>query len=189
MITEIKNFITDEENEILMKYCTDDMISSEPTNGTPGFLIAKGTGVNPNEDEFLKNLCNKMLSYVDKTYEYVDYVLFTRYDEGGIFKAHSDFLDTSSTANVETLKTGGQREYTFLLYLNDDCDGGETNFPIINNCVKLEKNKMIYWKNTLDDGGPNILTKHESKLVTKGTKFLMSIWVRQQMVHTTKTLL
>lgn len=189
MVTEIKNFITNEENEILMNYFTDDMISSETTNGTPGFIIAKGKGIDPNKDEFLKNLCDKMLLHVGKTHEYIDYVLFTRYDEGGIFKAHSDFLDTSSNTNVEILKNGGQREYTFLLYLNDDCIGGETNFPMINNCVKLEKNKMIYWKNTLDDGGPNMLTKHESKLVTKGTKFLMSIWVRQQKVYSKKTLL
>ena len=189
MIIEIKNLISNEENEILMKYFDDNMTSSETTNGTTGFIIAKGKGVNPNGNDFLKNICNRMLSHVNKTYEYVDYVLFTRYDEGGIFKAHSDFLDTSSNINVEILKNGGQREYTFLLYLNDDCIGGETNFPMINNCVKLEKNKMIYWKNTLDSGGPNMLTKHESKLVTKGTKFLMSIWVRQQKVYAEKSLL
>lgn len=189
MITEVKNFITDEENEILMKYFTNDMQLSETSNKTSGFLIAKGTGINPNEDVFLKNLCDKMLLFVNKTYEYVDYVFFTRYDEGGIFKPHSDFLDMSSNTNIEILKNGGQREYTFLLYLNDDCVGGETNFPMINNCVKLEKNKMIYWKNTLDDGGPNMLTKHESKLVTKGTKFLVSMWVRQQKVYSEKSLL
>ncbi len=190
MITEIKNFITDEENKILMNYFNNDMVTTESTDGGRySFIIAKSKGINPAEDKFLQEIFDRMLSNIGKTYEYIDYVFFTQYDEGGIFKLHSDFLDTSSSTNISQLKNGGQREYTFLLYLNDDCIGGETNFPMINTSIKLEKNKMVYWKNTLEDGGPNMLTKHESKLVTKGTKFLVSAWIRQQKVYTNKTLL
>lgn len=190
MVTEIKNFISEEENQILREYFDlNKMYDSETTNGTPGFLIAKGRHIKPSEDVFLQNLLNRMLKVVDKTWEYVDYVNFTIYPTGGKFKAHSDFLDTSSSYNLEELQLGGQRDYTFLLYLNDDCEGGETNFSIINKKIKLERNKMVYWKNVLADGSPNFITKHESKVVTKGEKYLVGAWVKHQKVYGEKTLL
>jgi hypothetical protein len=190
MVTEIKNFISEEENQILRKYFDlNEMYDSETTNGTPGFLIAKARHIKPSEDEFLQQLLDRMLSIVDKNWQYVDYVNFTIYPTGGKFKAHSDFLDTSSAYNIEELQLGGQRDYTFLLYLNDDCEGGETNFNIINKEIKLERNKMIYWCNVLPDGSPNFISKHESKIVTKGEKYLVGVWVKHQKVYTTKTLL
>jgi len=190
MVTEIKNFISEEENQILRKYFDlNKMCDSETTNGTPGFLIAKSRHIKPSEDIFLQQLLDKMLSVVDKNWQYVDYVNFTIYPTGGKFKTHSDFLDTSSSYNIEELQLGGQRDYTFLLYLNDDCEGGETNFSVINKKIKLERNKMIYWSNVLPDGSANFITKHESKIVTNGEKYLIGIWARHQKVYTTKTLL
>lgn len=190
MVTEIKNFISEEENQILRTYFDlNKMYDSETTNGTPGFLIAKGRHIRPSEDEFLQQLLDRMLSVVNKSWEYVDYVNFTIYPTGGKFKPHSDFLDTSSAYNIEELQLGGQRDYTFLLYLNDDCEGGETNFSIINKEIKLERNKMIYWCNVLPDGSPNFISKHESKMVTRGEKYLVGAWVKHQKVYTTKTLL
>jgi prolyl 4-hydroxylase len=190
MITEIRNFITEEENIKLKTYFDlSKMTDSETTNGTPGFLIAKGRYVNPKDDEFLKNLLNRMLSYVGKDWEYVDYVNFTIYPTGGKFKPHSDFLDLSSAYNIEELQRGGQRDYTFLLYINDDCEGGETNFPMVNQKIDLEKNKLVYWCNILEDGSPNMITKHESKIVSLGEKYLVGVWVRHQKVHTKKTII
>jgi prolyl 4-hydroxylase len=188
MIKEISNYINDDENEILKKYFEKDLINFEATNSS-NFLTAEGLFVNPKDDEFLKSLLNKMLLQIDKSYEYVDYVNFMKYDVNGKFKSHYDFIDSSTKANIEDLKIGGQREYTFLLYLNDDCEGGETHFSIINKTIKPEKNKLIWWKNTLDDASQNLLTKHESKKIISGTKYLVGVWVRQQMIHTKKTMI
>jgi prolyl 4-hydroxylase len=182
MINEIKNYINDEENGKLLSYFDTDLTDFEATN-TSNYLIAEGLFVNPSTDVFLMNLVNKILSTIGRTYEYVDYVNFMKYDVNGRFKSHYDFIDTSTSSNIEDLKQGGQREYTFLIYLNEDCVGGETHFSIMNKTINPEKNKMIWWKNTLDDGSQNILVKHESKKIISGTKYLVGIWVRQQKVH------
>jgi GR25 family glycosyltransferase involved in LPS biosynthesis len=188
MITEIKNFISEEENLKLKEYFNRDLISFESTNSS-NFLVADGIFINPIEDNFLKNLLDRMLISINKDWRYVDNVNFIKYDTGGKFKSHSDFIDPTTSANLEDLKIGGQREHTFLIYLNDDYVGGETHFNLMNKTIVPEKNKMIWWKNTLPDGSQNMATVHESKKITTGIKYLFGIWVRQQMVHTIKTMI
>lgn len=188
MINELNNCISDDESIKLKKYFDTELINFESTNSS-NYLIADGLFINPKEDIFLRGILDRLLPIVGKNWKYVDYVNFIKYDEGGKFKKHSDFIDTSTQANIEDLKNGGQREHTFLIYLNDDFEGGETHFNIMNKTIKPEKNKLVWWKNTLGDGSQNIAVMHESKPILKGTKYLMAVWVRQQMIHTDKTLL
>jgi len=188
MVNEVYNIITDLDNESLMKYFDRDLENFEATNSS-NYLIANGLMVNPIDDLFLIELTNKLLSIINKDWKYVDYINFMKYEVGGRFKPHSDFIDTSTSANLEDLKKGGQREHTFLIYLNDDYEGGQTHFTLMNKTIKPEKNKIVWWKNTLNDGSQNIATTHESKKVISGTKYLVGIWVRHQPIYTTKTLL
>ena len=188
MVNEIQNFISEEENSKLKKYFDKELVNFEATNSA-NYLIADGLFVNPKDDIFLRGILDRLLPIIKKDWRYVDYVNFIKYDKGGKFKSHSDFIDTSTSANIEDLKIGGQREHTFLIYLNDDYEGGETHFNIMNRTIKPEKNKVIWWKNTLSDGSQNMATMHESKPILNGIKYLVGVWVRQQMVHTTKTLL
>lgn len=188
MVNEIQNFISEEENSKLKRYFDKELVNFEATNSA-NYLIADGLFVNPKDDIFLRGILDRLLPIIKKDWRYVDYVNFIKYDKGGKFKSHSDFIDTSTSANIEDLKVGGQREHTFLIYLNNDYEGGETHFNIMNRTIKPEKNKVIWWKNTLSDGSQNMATMHESKPILNGIKYLVGIWVRQQMVHTTKTLL
>jgi prolyl 4-hydroxylase len=188
MITEVINFINEEENLKLKNYFDAELVSFEATNSS-NFLIADGIFVNPKDDLFLKELLDRILITINKDWRYVDNVNFIKYDTGGKFKSHSDFIDPTTSANLEDLKIGGQREHTFLIYLNDDYVGGETYFNLMNKTIKPEKNKMVWWKNTLPDGSQNMATVHESKKITSGVKYLFGIWVRQQMVYTNKTLI
>lgn len=188
MVNELQNFISEEENQKLRKYFDSNLVNFQSTNSS-NYLIADGLFVNPKDDIFLRGILDRLLPIVKKDWRYVDYINFIRYDVGGKFKSHSDFIDTSSSSNLEDLKIGGQREHTFLIYLNDDYIGGETHFNLMNKTIEPKKNKVIWWKNTLMDGSQNIAVMHESKPVLEGVKYLVGVWVRQQMVHTTKTLL
>lgn len=188
MVNEVHNIITDSDNESLMNYFNRDLQNFEATNSS-NYLIANGLMINPSDDSFLLKFTDKILSIINKDWRYVDYINFMKYDVGGRFKPHSDFIDTSTSYNLEDLKNGGQREHTFLIYLNDDYVGGETHFNLMNKTIKPEKNKLVWWKNTLNDGSQNIATTHESKKIISGTKYLVGIWVRQQPIHIIKTLL
>ena len=57
------------------------------------------------------------------------------YEIGQEFKVHTDTFE--GAAFEEHTKERGQRTYTFMIYLNDVEEGGETEFPELNLVLKL----------------------------------------------------
>ena len=53
------------------------------------------------------------------------------YAIGEHYRAHVDFLHPAIPKFAEQLRTRGQRIKTCLVYLNDEYDGGHTDFPKI----------------------------------------------------------
>jgi hypothetical protein len=72
----------------------------------------------------------------------------------------------------------GHRLYTFLIYLNDDFEGGGTDFPRMNLCIKPKKGKAILFQNIDErfDLIPESL--HAGCPVTSGTKWVANKWIR-----------
>jgi prolyl 4-hydroxylase len=69
--------------------------------------------------------------------------------------------------------------YTFILCLNDDYEGGETNFPNLNKKYKLTKGDLLHF-NTLNIW--NMETKfalHGGEPVSKGEKWICNVWVHK----------
>lgn len=93
----------------------------------------------------------------------------TYYKEGDYFSLHHDM-------NIihPRLKT---RVATIIIYLSDQCEGGETNFPDINVSVKPEIGKAILFWNTRDSI-PIQESRHSGCIIKKGCK-----WIAQQWVH------
>ena len=98
-----------------------------------------------------------------------------KYSKGGEYKIHHDYFYD----NEEELSKGGDREYSFLIYLNDDFEGGETEFPQLNKKIKPEIGKGVLWKNLYEDGYPIIESEHAGLPVESGTKWILIIWIRE----------
>jgi hypothetical protein len=100
------------------------------------------------------------------------------YQPGEEFRPHYDFLDPAMPGSAEQVARFGQRVATVLVYLNDDYDGGETEFPILKWRFKARTgDALIFWN--VDAGGkPDRLTLHAGLSPTRGEKFLLSQWVR-----------
>ena len=63
------------------------------------------------------------------------------YKPGTFYKAHWDACDPKQDPRcVEDYKKGGLRFATFIIYLNDDMEGGETEFPLMNRKISIDKN-------------------------------------------------
>ena len=80
----------------------------------------------------------------------------------------------------EYVKTGGNRTHTALFYLNDDFEGGETEFPKLDIKVKPELGKLLLWTNMNDDGTLDYDSLHAGLPVIEGEKWILVIWVREQ---------
>jgi hypothetical protein len=114
----------------------------------------------------LVDILIEKLNKKDKYYNYVTVkndVTYIKYNEGGFFKSHSDYL--SITSNIV-------EEYTLLISMNEkECEGGETKFTI-NYSSKYVSKESIIPKHTLLFRKDLI---HEGLVVKNGTKEIITI--------------
>jgi hypothetical protein len=102
------------------------------------------------------------------------------YAVGQRFKAHYDFLDPNNPAYRETLARFGQRVATFLIYLNDGYQGGETSFPAISLNYSAEEGDALFFANVTQEGAPDPKTLHAGLPPTSGEKWVFSQWIRDR---------
>jgi prolyl 4-hydroxylase len=93
-----------------------------------------------------------------------------RYAPGEQYHQHSDALP--GVAPME------QRVLTFLVYLDEDYDGGETRFPMPSIDVRGRTGDGLLFRNASADGAPDPRSVHAGLPVTRGVKHLASRWIR-----------
>jgi len=103
-------------------------------------------------------------------------VSIIKYEEGGEYKPHHDYYtDLRQARNPEM----GNRWKTAILYLNDNYEGGETQFPSLDVTISGKQGDVLTWTNLNKNGSPNTDTLHAGLPVTKGTKYIVVTWIRQ----------
>jgi prolyl 4-hydroxylase len=99
------------------------------------------------------------------------------YKPGEEYRPHFDFI-TQSEKHALELQVAGQRTTTVLIYLNDDYEGGETEFPELDWRFKGKTGDALVFWNTTPEGLPDPQTQHAGLAPTRGEKWLFSKWVR-----------
>lgn len=103
------------------------------------------------------------------------------YAPGQEIANHYDFVDPDSTADYAgEVARNGQRMITFLVYLNDDYEGGETDFPRLGIHYKGRTGDGLYFVNTLPDQAPDRRTLHAGRPPLRGEKWLVTQFVRSR---------
>lgn len=105
------------------------------------------------------------------------------YAVGQVFHQHCDFLDPAQAGYAQELATFGQRAATFLIYLNDDFDGGETAFPLLDWSFRGRKGDALFFWNISTTGEVERKLLHAGRPPTRGEKWLFSQWAREQPVE------
>lgn len=100
------------------------------------------------------------------------------YAPGEEFKPHFDFLDIAQPGHAAAAASGGQRVVTFLAYLNEGYEGGETAFPSLGWRYKGRTGDALFFYNATPDGAPDRRTLHAGTPTARGEKFLLSQWIR-----------
>jgi prolyl 4-hydroxylase len=103
-----------------------------------------------------------------------------RYAVGEEFRPHHDFLDPNQPGTAADLARRGQRIATFLVYLNDDFEGGETAFPKAGISHRGSTGDALFFANITPQGAPDPLTLHAGTPPTKGEKWIFSQWIRDR---------
>src|SRR5690606_8519125 len=93
---------------------------------------------------------------------------------------HFDFIDPQTPHYEREVAEKGQRVITFLLYLNDDYAGGDTEMTELGISHKGRCGEGLFFVNALDDGAPDLRTLHAGRPPARGEKWVVSQFIRSR---------
>ena len=99
------------------------------------------------------------------------------YDVGQQITPHFDFIDANAADYTQQIQEYGQRMVTFLLYLNDDYEGGETTFPELGIVNRGHTGSGLYFINAHSDLSPDRRMLHTGTPPTRGEKWIVSQFI------------
>lgn len=102
------------------------------------------------------------------------------YAEGEEITEHYDFVDPNIPNYEEEVRQKGQRIVTFLLYLNDDYEAGETQFCKLGISHKGQCGEGLFFVNSHSDGSSDVRTLHAGRPPQRGEKWIVSQFVRDR---------
>lgn len=112
------------------------------------------------------NACIAAASGTDKAWG--EPLTILRYRPGQQYRPHHD------------AGKGAARHWTALIWLNDDYEGGETDFPDLGVRVKGGVGDLLLFHNVVADGAHDARMMHAGLPVTRGVKWMASRWIRGQ---------
>ncbi len=104
------------------------------------------------------------------------------YDPGEKFEDHFDFVNPTSPNYASELARQGQRRMTFLIYLNEEYEGGETDFPRLSLRHRGTRREGLCFVNAAPDGSPDTRMLHAGLPPARGEKWIASQFVRSRRV-------
>ena len=93
---------------------------------------------------------------------------------------HHDFFHPSEPYWDEMQRTGGQRTWTAMVFLNVPEGGGQTEFSNAGVKVTPRTGNLLAWNNLQADGEPNFYSMHQGCPVTAGVKYIITKWFRER---------
>ena len=183
MILE-KGFLSAELCDRLVKYASEQLSAnletiSSNTQDESGYLKTEKTldrvcervelgskqdVINRWVEKIFENYLPKKIKRKTKSHSPPDLM---RYDVGGFYKRHSDSeVFNTATGRWERVI---DRDYSLLLYLNDDFEGGAVHFTLFNYTYKPSKGDLLLFPS-------NHLYLHEAQAVESGVRFVIVSW-------------
>jgi prolyl 4-hydroxylase len=101
------------------------------------------------------------------------------YSLGQEIKAHYDSLYDEAHPYGREGTYQGDRLATFLMYLNDDYEGGELEFVKVGFSHKGKTGDGIFFA-SMREGKPDRKSLHAAKPITRGEKYILSQWIHDR---------
>ena len=125
----------------------------------------------------------RMSQLIELPVPWLEAAMMLHYAPGEEFLPHLDFMDTALPGPAADVAERGQRVLTFLVSLNDEYEGGETEFTELGRRWKGRTGGGLFFWNVEPDGRPDPRTRHAGLPPTNGEKWLLSQWVRARLVR------
>jgi prolyl 4-hydroxylase len=177
----IDGFLSPEECKQLIEISKPKLERSFVVNGKNGFSIDDtrtstsahlGIGNYDLVDKIGKRAC-KFLGVPDS---YLEPIQVVSYKPGQEYKSHYDYFMPD---RIKFEKS--QRTDTLFVYLNDEFEGGATDFPKLDRQIRGKVGQAIWWRNAPDGiGSEDSRLLHGGLPPTSGRKWGCNIWIRDR---------
>jgi Rps23 Pro-64 3,4-dihydroxylase Tpa1-like proline 4-hydroxylase len=159
----IKGFLTPEDCNTLINYNSE--FTQSLFVGSSNNINSVTKLINKNSYEIssiLKKFSEKFPIHKEKFED----LRVVKYTKGGFIPVHTDY----GSSNIRT--------HTILMYLNENYEGGETEFPNLNKQFKLNTGDILYFPNYDSHGNPTVLALHQGNVVKSGEKLICNLWIK-----------
>jgi prolyl 4-hydroxylase len=182
-IGTVDQFLSQEECEALMEVADENLRPSfisdlNDTNKVSSYRTSQTADLNYLASPGLNLLDKKICNFMGTEPFLGEVVQSQKYKPGQYYKKHCDYF----TPLIKEYKTYtewmGQRTWTFMCYLNDVEEGGETSFPLLKLKIKPKQGMAVVWNNLYRHGLPNPKTLHEALPPISGDKYILTKWFR-----------
>jgi prolyl 4-hydroxylase len=176
----LDDFLTDAEcDELVRRIRANNRASTLTREGSDKyFRTSKTSDMSLNADAFINDIDRRIADYMGFESERAEGIQGQFYEVGEQFKSHTDYFEPSSDEYTQFAGSRGQRTWTFMLYLNEVLEGGETEFSRLGMTVTPKTGMAVIWNSLNPDGSVNANTLHWGKPVVRGEKFVITKWFR-----------
>lgn len=180
---EYPGFITPEECDALIEFAKKKgLVKSELYEGTKDVVdnstrLSEQTWLADNDHPVVKSISDKVSKIVGLPVQNFEMLQVLHYGKGGKYDPHFDACEEKEKGFCDRMNIGGPRLKTFIIYLNDDYEGGGTHFPKINYTVIPKKGKAVLFENV--DANHVIIPEalHGGQPVLNGEKWIANKWI------------
>jgi prolyl 4-hydroxylase len=109
--------------------------------------------------------------------QHFEHPTILHYNVGEQITPHFDFIDSKASDYAQQIEQMGQRMITFLLYLNDAYEGGETTFPELGIVHRGRMGDGLFFINAHPDLAPDRRMLHTGSPPTSGEKWVISQFI------------
>lgn len=185
-IVVIDDFLSLEECASLIEDSHDKFKISRVVNDEDGSRvqstsrISQSVSYRQSSNKVVKTIEARIAEFLTWPANHGEGLLVLRYEDGGEYKPHYDYFNPDKEGSSNIMEESGQRVGTFLMFLSEVESGGATRFPKLNFEVRPKTGRAIYFSNVDLAGKVDELTLHAGMPVTKGVKYLATIWLREK---------
>lgn len=180
-------------DSVLSSVECDELISLSRSRLQPSRVVDTGSGVDRagsgrtsrsmafrfRENELVERIEKRIAELTGYPAENGECLQILNYGLGEEYKPHFDFFPP----HMVDAGKGGQRVGTFLIYLNEVDEGGETVFSKAGLSIVPKKGSAIYFHYANEQGQLDQLSVHSSLPVKKGEKWAATKWIRERNIY------
>jgi prolyl 4-hydroxylase len=177
----VRDFLTRTECDKLIGMIDAQRVPSQllaPTED-PEFRTSESCNLDP-LNPFVKGIEIKLTGLLGIDPLHGETIQGQRYAVGQQFKPHHDFFYRDQPYWPDMEKSGGQRTWTAMIFLNEPETGGQTAFPKADLKVSPRTGNLLTWNNMDAIGEPNLFSLHQGMPVLGGVKYVITKWHRER---------